>query len=515
MRAALRPRRPHPLAPRPPRPQSSPSDVDPNGIFTRPTNLTADGGLCFDPATMGLGHYSVTYPVVGAWLKLRQDGSYDPDLAESVEVVDPTTITVHMRSGLQFSDGTPLDAQAAADSIVRTRDAKPRGLRTVEMSTIAEVTVDSPTQFTVKLSAPQAGFIYPLFADAEMSPVSPKTIAVPGDHCRDVVTAGPFKISSYPATEQVQMVKNDLYWDADNVRLAGITYLHAEGSEGAVNSLRAGQTVFATGIQTVTHADLASLQPPLEGTTVKAPAPFQANMCISPDTPFGDIKVRQALAYATDRDQINDLMYGGQSEPAWSLVPKDHPLYNDELENLFALDTTKAKQLLAEAGYPDGFEATLVVQSGDPLRVAEILQPQWEAVGVRFNIVMTTNIAEDWYLANGSKGALNVGTLLRGPLGSFPRNFITDAFGNPCHPSLPEVDACSADLAAMDITSDAYVQRSKECQAVVISDVVEGVMTVLVLQSIAVNTSKVGDLTYQVDAINFAQPDVTQIFIKK
>ena len=170
--------------------------------------------------------------MVGAWLKLRPDGTYDPDLAESVEIVNPTTITVHMRSGLQFSDATPLDAQAAATSILRTRDAKPRGLRTAEMGTITAVTVDNPTQFTVKLSVPQAGLIFPLFADAEMSPVSPKTIAIPGDHSRDVVMAGPFKMSSYQPGNQVQMVKNDLYWNADQVRLAGITYINAESNPG-------------------------------------------------------------------------------------------------------------------------------------------------------------------------------------------------------------------------------------------------------------------------------------------
>ena len=122
---------------------------------------------------------------------MRPDGTYDPDLAESVEIINPTTITVHMRSGMQFSDATPLDAQAAVNSIQRTIAGKPRGLRTAELGTISAITVDNPTQFTVKLSVPQAGLIFPLFADAEMSPVSPKTIAIPGDHSRDVVMAGP------------------------------------------------------------------------------------------------------------------------------------------------------------------------------------------------------------------------------------------------------------------------------------------------------------------------------------
>ena len=117
-------------------------------------------------------------------------------------------------------------------------------------------------------------------------------------------------------------------------------------------------------------------------------------------------------------------------------------------------------------------------------------------------------------MANGSKGLVNVVPLSAGSRGQLPRNLASTALSNVCKFKDDGVDRCTTDLAAMDLTSDAFVERSKECQEVVMNDAVEGVPTVYQLQPIGMDTTRVGGIAYQIDAINGAHPDVTQIYIK-
>lgn len=489
---------------------------DPNGVLVRAVDLTANGGLGFDPATMSTGEFAFTYPVTNSFLKQDANGDFQPDLAEKVEMVDSSTIRVVLRPDLKFSDGEVLDAQAAVNSIKRTQEAKPAGLRMQDgLAIIKSMDVVSPTEFTINLSEPKAGIFYKLLADAETTPVSPKTINTPGNHDRDVVTAGPFKIESYEPGVKVVLAKNELYWDAANVKLNKIEYRHTGNRAAAVNALRAGTVDFVSSSALLSHSDLEGLPPNLKGESRPLHAPWALTMCISEKNPLGNLKVRQALNYATDRDEVNKRLYGGDSEPAWGLVPKDSPVYAEDLVDVYRYDVEKAKQLLAEAGYPDGFSVNVISTAGEAQRHQEIIQSQWQKVGVKVNIVPTTNLAEDWFLAKGTKGEISGYTIIRPMPDIFPRVFTTDAFANVCHPEVPPVDECSKQMTAMDITSDEYKTRAKECQAVLIKDLAMGVMTVFPLQDIGYDADSIGNMTYQTDPLTQWQPDITKIYIKK
>ena len=89
---------------------SSGSNVDPNGVLRRPYDMSVNGGLSFDPATMGTGEYQYAYPVLGAWLERDDKGSYTPWLAQKVDTPDASTIVVTLRPNLVFSNGEKLDA---------------------------------------------------------------------------------------------------------------------------------------------------------------------------------------------------------------------------------------------------------------------------------------------------------------------------------------------------------------------------------------------------------------------
>jgi len=489
---------------------------DPNAALVRAVDLAVNGGLGFDPASLATGEYTYTYPVTNSFLKQDANGDFQPDLAQEVEMVDSSTIRVVLRPDLKFSDGEVLDAQAAVNSIKRTQEGKPAGLRMQDgLAIIKSMEVTSPTEFTIKLSEPKAGIFYKLLADAETTPVSPKSISAGGNRDRDVVTAGPFKIESYEPSVKVTLVKNDLYWDAANVKLNKIEYRHTGNRAAAVNALRAGTVDFLSASALLSHSDLDGLPPNLKGESRPLHAPWIQTMCVSDKNPLGDLKVRQALSYATDRDEVNRRLYGGDSEPAWGLVPKDSPVYAEDLANVYPYDVEKAKQLLTEAGYPDGFSINAITVAGEGQRHQEIMQSQWQKVGVKINIVPTTNQVEDWFLAKGEKGQISGYTVIRPMPDIFPRALTTNAFANVCHPEVPPVDECSAQMTAMDVTSDEYKAKAKECQAVVVKDLALGVMTVFPLQDIAYDSDSIGNMTYQTDPLTQWQPDVTKIFIKK
>src|SRR4051794_4448014 len=90
---------------------SAAAAADPNGVLVRGIDLTFQGGVGFDPATMRPGWYEQTYPITNSWLKINAKGEYVPDLAEKAEIVDNQTVTVTLRPGLKVSDGQTLDAQ--------------------------------------------------------------------------------------------------------------------------------------------------------------------------------------------------------------------------------------------------------------------------------------------------------------------------------------------------------------------------------------------------------------------
>ena len=373
--------------------------------------MSVNGGLSFDPATMGTGEYQYAYPVLAAWLERDDEGSYTPWLAQKVDTPDASTIVVTMRPNLEFSNGEKLDATAAVNSINRTVAAKAPGLRIAEMALVASVTVDSPTQFTIKLNQPQVGLFYPLMADAETAPVAPASIAQNDRTSKTAIGAGPMKIDSYTPGVGVKMSKNDKYFEAKSVKLGGAEIVNVAAAPGnAVTALRSNTVDLVTPL---TFSDRASLTAPIKLETRSMNAPYWVNMCMKDGTPLGDVKIRQALNYATDREDINEKVYDGEGRVAWSLFPGDDPVFgNPATDNAYPYNPKKAKKLLAEAGYADGLELTMITMpAGDTATIDQVVQAQWAKVGVNVDLKVTSNVAADWY--TNPTGQLNTVPMIR------------------------------------------------------------------------------------------------------
>jgi peptide/nickel transport system substrate-binding protein len=123
---------------------------------------------------------------------------------------------------------------------------------------------------------------------------------------------------------------------------------------------------------------------------------------------LANVKVRQALNYATNRVAINSALFFGKGQPAWSIFPSSSSYYDSALTNDYAYNIKKAKQLLTEAGYPHGFSTSLMpLPQAENTQLATALQQQWKQIGVNLQIVQASNYVTDLYTDNKAQMGLN------------------------------------------------------------------------------------------------------------
>ena len=124
--------------------------------------------------------------------------------------------------------------------------------------------------------------------------------------------------------------------------------------------------------------------------------------------PLANVKVRQALSYATDRVSINKALIYGKGEPAWSIFPSTSSFYDKSLTNDYAYNLKKAKALLAQAGYPHGFSTTIIaLPEAITDQLATVLQGEWKKIGVKLSIVQSSNYVTDLYTDHKAQLGLN------------------------------------------------------------------------------------------------------------
>jgi glutathione transport system substrate-binding protein len=286
-----------------------------------------------------------------------------------------------LREGVVFHDGTNFDAAAVVASFQRHIDPK-RGLASSGRfrAVIAEVIATSPTYVTFKLKSPYPPFLR-LLATNNASIVSPKADAA-GTLGRQAVGTGPFKFSEWSSGDYVLQARNDAYWgEKAPTEMLKWTW----SSEAAVLNMAA-----RTG-----DADVVSPLPPAFASQVKGTPDLRliaqdgsAVFWIALNTqikPLDDVRVRQALNFATDRDALVRVLLYGYATPAESpLSPVT--LFFDPTLKPYPFDVARAKSLLAEAGYPNGISINVAVQEPQA-NLAEALQGMWAAAGITLDVL--------------------------------------------------------------------------------------------------------------------------------
>lgn len=306
-----------------------------------------------------------------------------PVLAEKTDVnADSTQYTVHLRRDVKFHDGTPFNAEAVKINYDRLRDPANHLKRQSLLEAIDKVEVIDDFTIRLVLKAP-SGVLLNYLAHTGASILSPKAIAQYGKEVsRHPVGTGPFVFTSW-ATDNLKAARNPDYWRKGLPRADGVT-IRSVGESGArLALLRSGEAQF---IFPLPQETVQVVEKDSRLAIDKTPSIVTQYVALNTQKkPFDDVRVRQALNYAIDKTAFIKVVYNGFGIPQDAPVAPGIAFYSKQ--GVWPYDPAKAKQLLAEAGYPDGFE-TEIWNFSNTLnnRASQFLQQQLAAVGVKVKL---------------------------------------------------------------------------------------------------------------------------------
>jgi peptide/nickel transport system substrate-binding protein len=316
-----------------------------------------------------------------------------------------TTLTLTIRKGTKFSDGTTLDAAAIAANAQYWIDQKIDinwGYFAKSVTTEGSDTVKVDLKDTAKSQgAPQIEYYMsntPVVSAAVLKK-NPKSLV------SDPVGSGPYTLDTKASTPGVQytFVKRKDYWNASAYAYDTYVMKLFPDGVGAVNALKSGQVDFAP-VDTSTVADVKGA-----GFAILKTPGLVSGLMLGDKTgsivpAMKDVRVRQAISMAFDRVTIAKTLDGGYALPVNQPWLPGYPQYQKSLADKYAFDVAGAKKLLAEAGYPNGFDLTIPTYTDQPslTRYDPIIKQSLEDIGIKVTLQTT-----DWFPAvTGGKFAV-------------------------------------------------------------------------------------------------------------
>jgi peptide/nickel transport system substrate-binding protein len=311
-----------------------------------------------------------------------------PALAESWEVTDDgLTYTFTLQEGVTFHDGAEWNADALMYNIDRYMDESDPNYDPVLITYYAVLTyVDSVEKVddmtvTFTLNQPFAFFLADLYNVYFASPESLEESGAAGQ-AKNPVGTGPFTFDSLEENQSISFVRNDEYWGTVP-QLDRLTVELIPDPAARTAALRSGRVDW---IEAAQPDDFASLESAGFVTTGNSFDWEWSWQLMTGEEPFDDIRVRQAMNYAIDREAIAEDLLHGTATPAYQMFAPAS-LYYDEADDIYSYDPDRARELLAEAGYPDGLEVTVgYITAGSGSMQAkpmnEALQAQLAEVGI-------------------------------------------------------------------------------------------------------------------------------------
>jgi ABC-type transport system substrate-binding protein len=444
-------------------PGSRTSDAPSDGAPTRGGVLRAASAVdvtTLDPHAGTSGYdYWMIYPIYDTLL------GYDaatlepqPGLAESWTLEDPTALTLTLREGVTFHDGTPFDAAAVEYNLDRVKGQESNIKN--DLATLESVEVVDDHTVTLNLSEPNSAMLG-ILADRAGMMVSPTAAEAAGeDFASNPVGTGPFKFVEHRPGELIKYEANPDYWNPELPYLDGIEYRILAEADTRLNGLLSDEVDFVHRVEPQTVEQVESN----EELAFEQYVGIGDAKIIYMDTskpPFDDQRLRQAVNYALDRETLTDAATFGTGEPAFMPIPSAHWAYQDELAPGYEYDPDKARALMAEAGV-DGLSFSLVHQpDAVDTRVAEIVQAQLAESGIDVALApveLTQSVQE--YFTDRKYSAGNFGWTGRpDPNMTFSQIFSSDAFFNAGKyeiEGLPELLAEAAATTDIETRDEVY-----------------------------------------------------------
>lgn len=317
---------------------------------------------------------------------IDQSGEIRPQLAKSWEISDDgLTYAFHLQEGVKFHDGEVFDASVAKASIERAAGEKSVNPQKRFFAAISSIETPDPQTLVLKLKQPNGSLLYWL-AWPSSSIVGTKS--ADGDKANPIGT-GPFIFKKWTKGDRVELVRNQDYWNKDaEAKLEMVTFRFISDPQAQAAALKSG------GVDAIPEFGAPELMASFDGdprletvignTELKVVAGM--NNAVKP---FDDKRVRQALMMALDRQTIIEGAWSGLGSAIGSHYTPNDRGYIDET-GVLPYDPERAKALLAEAGYPDGFTFTIKTpQMSYAPRSAEVMQALFAEIGVTMKIEPT------------------------------------------------------------------------------------------------------------------------------
>jgi peptide/nickel transport system substrate-binding protein len=339
-----------------------------------------------DPHTVSsYSSYQILNNVLEGLTTYDDDLNLQPGLATSWEQSeDGLTWTFHLREGVMFSNGREMTADDVKWSFERLIDPA-TGAGNAARVGPPETTIEVIDDYTVAITHPEPFGIFPqsIGFDKSTGIVAPESLEDDGTISVPIGT-GPFKITDVEGTTRLVLEKNENYWQEGLPYLDSIVIEPIPDDTVRETALRSGEVDW---VLAIAPQNFATLDEDPDVVVDTAPQLSYDYIGINlTREPFSDVRVRQAIAYAINRDELCEAGFFGLCVPIQGPVGPGSPWYFGY--EPYGQDVEKAKELLADAGYADGFEMELLptTQYGETVRAAQVLQQQLAEVGITATI---------------------------------------------------------------------------------------------------------------------------------
>ncbi|MFJ7737720.1 ABC transporter substrate-binding protein [Lysinibacillus sp. NPDC097287] len=309
------------------------------------------------------------------------DGSLKEAIAESYEVSeDGLTYTFKIRQGVKFHNGDDLTMEDIQYTFDRLMGKSGGEKMSNNFDNVASTAAPDASTFVITLKEPNSNFLYSL--TALQSGIVPKSNE--GKHNENPIGTGPFAYVKYSPGTNLELKKNENYWKEGLPYLDKVTFAFQSDDQAAIMSLIANE-VDVTSVPWHRVGEV-------EGSYNLSHQNNNSSLVVTfneTKAPFDNVKVRQAINHAISKSDIIDSVFAGYATPLGSnMSPAMGDFQKTGLDKMYERDVEKAKALLAEAGYPDGFKTKITVSSHNDMysNIAQIVVENLKEIGVDVEI---------------------------------------------------------------------------------------------------------------------------------
>lgn len=342
--------------------------------------------------------YRVTTQIFDRLTFMDEKLQIQPMLAESWDIIDDRTTQFHLRSGVKFHNGEPLTAEDVKFSLERCMASD--GVN-YNYKIIESVDVVDDLTVVVKTKTPFNAMTTRLSLDAA-SIVSKKAVEEYGDDFNThPVGTGPFKLSSWSIGGDCVLVANEDYW-AGASPIKTLTFRTIPEAINRTIGLETGEVDIAYDIDAVDKETIEGNEG-LKLLSSPSCRVVYLGSCVNNEI-LSDVNVRKAIAYAVNKQDFVDIVFGGDADIAHNTMLCDM-LFGYAPDTVsYDTDLDKAKELLAQAGYPDGFDITLTVMDTQEYQTAAVvIQAQLKEIGINVTVESMDNASFLQYVAEGNQ----------------------------------------------------------------------------------------------------------------